>query len=264
MQLAEITKRNMKDLLRKYQEIDRIVDLEFINEVMEILNADPQMDGRLKYEVRRKWILTPSSRGGDVSYFDINKIRLFVARFPDLYREMFDESYDAIIANIFALFNILHKVYEKTYRMGMTGYEELDRVYYDLYQKLDNLSMMQKKRYLRNQKSIIDRNARVEALRELIDVNMLSRVCLIPTLQYFEEVLSGYENGVISPMHANLEYLGLDFSKYDFDKMPFGESLEQGITEDADNITKVSDLRKDFFEDRKAYDEAYKELRKVQ
>lgn len=149
--------------------------------------------------------------------------------------------------------------------MGGTGFEELDRVYYDLYQKIDQLSKIKYAKYVRSQKHVmIDRNADVQAFRELIDINNLSNVRLIPILQYLEFLLRGYEQGEYSPMRLDFDYLGLDYDKYDFSNIPFLDALEHGVTEDGENITQASILRKNFYDDKMSFDEVYKELRKVQ
>lgn len=265
MQLTENTKRELKNLLRRYQNDDKIVDEKFINNAMEIINEDKQIEGKLKYEVGRKFILARSKYENGKNYFDINGVRLFVAKFPELYREFFDESYDAMIANIYALYFVLHDVYNMTHRLSLTGVEELDRAYYDFYQVIDKLSKRKYAKYLRSARNlIVDRTAKIEAFRELIDINAFSNLSLIPEVQYMDSLLKGYEKGDKSPMHRDFDYLGLDFSSYDFSDLSFIESLEQGITEDGDNITKTSILRGDYLGSKKSYGEVYKELKKVE
>lgn len=265
MQLTDTTKGELKGLLRKYHGYDRIVDEKFVNEAMEIINGDSNIDGKIKYEVSKKFILARSKYENGVNYFDINGIRNFVAKFPDLYNELYDEDYAGIIANIFALYYILHDVYKIVHRLGLTGFEELDRVYHDLYQKIDQLSKIKYAKYVRSQKHVmIERNADVQAFRELIDINNLSNVRLIPILQYLEFLLKGYEQGEYSPMRLDFDYLGLDYDKYDFSNIPFLDALEHGVTEDGENITQASILRKNFYDDKISFDEVYKDLRKVQ
>ncbi|MDE6292460.1 MAG: hypothetical protein K2L98_02130, partial [Bacilli bacterium] len=111
---------------------------------------------------------------------------------------------------------------------------------------------------------VADRNANIEAFRELADINQLSGVRLIPALQYMKTLLTGYENGVSSPMRTDFDYLGLDYDKYDFSNIPFLDALEHGVSEDGENITRASILREDYLEKRKVFDDVYKELRKVQ
>lgn len=265
MQLTDNTKRELKDLLRRYQTDDKIVDENFINETMEIINGDAGIDNKLKYEVGRKFILARSKYENGKNYFDINGVRIFVAKFPELYRDFFDESYDGMIANIYALYFVLHDVYNMTHRLGLTGNCELDKAYYDFYQKIDGLSKREYAKYLRSARHlIVDRAAKIEAFRELIDINALSNLSLIPEVQYMDSLLKGYEKGDKSPMHRDFDYLGLDFASYDFSDMPFLDSLEQGITEDGENITNASYLRSDYLGSKKSFDEVYKELKKVE
>lgn len=264
MQLTDTTKKELKNILREYQMQDKIVDEKFINDIMEILNEDSRIDGKLKYEVGRKFIIAKSKFIDGKNYFDVNGIRLFVAKFPGCYYEFFDESYDGIIANIFAMYYILNDAVKMTNRLGLTGYEELDRAYHDFYQRIDNLTKRQYAKYLRNNKdAIVNRNPRIEAFRELLDITILSDVRIIPEVQYTDSLVKGYENGIISPMHNDFDYLGLDFDKYDFSKIPFLDSLEQGITEDGENITMAGYLRKEYLEGKESFDEIYKELKKV-
>ncbi|MDE5630715.1 MAG: hypothetical protein K2I70_03855, partial [Bacilli bacterium] len=200
-----------------------------------------------------------------VNYFDINGIRNFVAKFPDIYNEIYDEEYAGVIANIFAIYYILRDVYKVTFRLGLTGYEELDRAYYEMFQKLDELSKIKYAKYVRSQKGgIIDRNASIQAFRELVDINKLSNVRLIPILQYLKFLLKGYEQSFASPMRMNFDYLWLDYDKYDFSNIPFLDALEHGVTEDNENITMSCVLIGDWRDDKKSFDEVYKELRMVQ
>ncbi len=265
MQLADTTKRELKDLLREYQALDRIVDEKFVREAMDILNADKGIDGKVKYDVSKKLMFAHSRYENGVNYFDVSGIRTFVAKFPDLYNEFFDEEYAGVIANIFALYVMLHDTFATTNRLGLTGFEELDRVYHDFYQRLDSLSKSKLANFFKRRKCVtVSRNANVQAFRELIDINQLSNVRLIPILQYLQYLLTGYENGVASPMHMDFDYLGLEYDKYDFSKIPFLDALEHGVSEDGENITKAGILRNDCFDDKKSFDEVYKELRKVQ
>lgn len=265
MQLTDTTKKELKNLLRQYRDQDIIVDENFINEAMTILNADKGIDGKVKYDVKRKVLRSHSKYENGVNYFDVSGIRFYVSKFPDRYYEVFDEDYAGVIANIYALYVLLHDTFAITHRLGLTGFEELDHAYHDLYQRLDNLSKVKLISYLKSRKCIVvDRNADVEAFRELIDINQLSNVRLIPNVQYLKSLLTGYENGVSSPMRTDFDYLGLDYDKYDFSNIPFLDALEHGVSEDGENITRASELRADYYENRKAFDDVYKELRKVQ
>lgn len=265
MQLADTTKRELKNLLIRYHNRDIIVDEKFINEAMAILNEDVGIDGKIKYNVSKKILFAQSKYENGVNHFDVNGIRIFVAKFPDRYHKLFDEDYAGIIANIFALYVILHDTFAIINRLGLTGFEELDRAYHDLYQRLEGLTKRKYAKYLLSQKHVvIDRNADVQAFRELIEINQLPNVRLIPISQYFEFLFRGYENGISSPMRTDFDYLGLDYDNYDFSKIPFLDALEHGVTEDGENITRASIWRRECFEDRTKFDEVYKELRKVQ
>lgn len=265
MQLTDTTKRDLKSLLERYTTQDRLADEKFINETLEIINADEKIDGKIRYEVVRKIISVCPKYIDGINYFDVNWIRNSIATFPENYREYYDEYYDGIIANIFAMYYILRDTVKTTHRLGLTGFEELNHLYYDLYQKVDAFSKRQYRKYLKSHKpALIDRNANVQAYKILSDIYQLSNIRMIPDLQYLKCLLRGYEQGNSSPAHIDLDYLGLDYDAYDFSNIPFLDALEHGVTEDGSKIAQASHLSEDYFDDKKSFNEVYKELRKVQ
>ncbi|MCX4364167.1 MAG: hypothetical protein OSJ70_00140 [Bacilli bacterium] len=263
MQPLEVkTQKEVLKIFDDYRLSDRLADKKFITNILDILNQDTSIDNRIPYEIKNNIFGKNSYYKNGINIFNVGAIRNFISDFPEMYREYYDEADDAKIANTFAIYEIFYRCMQMMQRLGITGNCELDKMYYDLYAYIDSLPPSVLKKYIRKNKwTVMDRNARIAAFKEISELLTLSNIHMISTLQYLYYLGVGYRDCVISPMAHEYERLGREY-KYDFSALSFIDGLENGVLEDEEKIDKALLMIDEAFNDKKSPGSVYYALRR--
>lgn len=164
------------DVRDYYEERNQPVDINFMNEILTIIKSDEAFLDTLKCEFVEEKKYGPAFTYHGITYFNVDLFFKCIARTAEQSFQQYPKGGNIKYYNFMALLLILHECSHVWQQKGLEKYAEINKLHYDVsyrkfpLKKILKLVRCQVRASILSAHAYYERQANVDALRELIDM----------------------------------------------------------------------------------------------
>lgn len=231
MKLSSITRNNLKDIVSEYERMGKSADKTFYEAALETLKREDKFYWNYRYEIddANKKVEGASMCDGTL-FFSLLTLFEKCPSLAETWKEYYNEREMRDLANLYALYAVLHESSHLWQFLGLFDDKEINRLYHDIYEKNGTLNILQLLRYkMRPLNFSFERHANIDAYRELALIYNDSKLCDVPRFSHIHSI-EGIEDKV-TPLELTLKYLKIK-DEYDFTGVSFEDKISLGVAMD--------------------------------
>ena len=233
MVLSKTTKEKIINVRDYYEKMGRFVDIDFINEILSLIQKEELFQGLFQYEFVKYKTFGPAYTTDKAAYFNVDLVMKWIKEIVEYNFSDYPQKDMVQYYNFMALLVILHESSHVWQYKELENYSEINRLHSDINcSKKFRLKEIVKlvKFYINvarlSNHAYYERQANIDALRELVEMYQGYHFLDFIQLQHIYN-LSLRPKGE-SIVHDNLQIYGLDFN-YHCDGIPKDLLFEVGL-----------------------------------
>ena len=251
MEISSKAIEGIKEIRLEYERQQKVFDRPFFDEIFAILQQEEMLKDKIKVMYDAKgWGLTAYVIEDEIHIVMKNLVKDCLAR-AEQWISQFKDMRIVEVQNLYGIYAVFHELTHIWQTYGCNRDSEINRMYYDLFEKTQNLTYYQTYMYDRHAlRFCFERNAFLEGFREVAEANYMMSID-----DY------GVGKGK-NPVDYTLSILRMK-NDYDFSNLSNIERLEHGIMVDEDTMKKAERYSIMYAKELIEYDEAREKLLKL-
>ena len=263
MEISSKAIDGIREVRLDYERQQKVFDRPFFDEIFSILRQEEMLKDKLKVMYDAKgWGLTAYVIEDEIHIVLKNLVKDCLIR-AEQWMSQFDDMRIVEVQNLYGIYAVFHELTHIWQTYGCNRDEEINRLYYDLFAKTQNLTFYQTFMYSRHALNFcFERNAMLEAFREVTRVYEGSEYREVAEASYMMSIDDYGAGKNANPVDYTLKILKMK-NDYDFSNLTNIEKLEHGIIVDKNTMRKAGDISIKYSREMIEFDEAREKLLKL-
>ena len=263
MEISSKAIEEIKEVRLEYERQQKVFDRPFFDEIFAILQQEEMLKDKIKVMYDAKgWGLTAYVIEDEIHIVMKNLVKDCLAR-AEQWISQFKDMRIVEVQNLYGIYAVFHELTHIWQTYGCNRDPEINRMYYDLFEKTQNLTYYQTYMYNRHAlRFCFERNAVLEGFREVARVYEGSEYREVAEANYMMSIDDYGAGKGKNPVDYTLSILRMK-NDYDFSNLSNIERLEHGIMVDEDTMKKAERYSIMYAKELIEYDEAREKLLKL-
>lgn len=260
MILSSSTKEKIMDVRDYYEKKDQLVDMNFMNELLTIIQKDNGFKDSFQYELIENKNYGPAYTYHGILYFNVNLLMKYIEKTAKDWFSGYPQKDMSKYYNFIALLVVLHESSHVWQQNGLEKYSEINRLNSDIthsrvlhlknLKDIINFIRLQINIIKTNDHAYFERQANIDALRELIDMYQGYSFLDFIELQHIYNL--SFKAKRESIVHDTLHAYFLEYN-YNCEGIPQDLLFEVGLPTDKEYSDPIYDAIDKYYNEKLSY-----------